>query len=348
MGKKSRHSRQPTTMTMYDHVRELQMRLFVSAIVLAASGTVVYMYYAPILAFLSSPLNAPLYYSSPAGGFAFIMKICLAGGLIITVPVLIYNLIMFIRPAIEKVLPMRRVLLTTLSSTLLAVSGAIFAFYCILPGSLQFFKGFQVSGLNALISADSYLGFVTNIIITFVIVFQIPLLMSFIDKIKPLSPKMLLSMEKWVILGSLIIALLVPFTYDIVTSLLIALPIIVLYNLSIVIVVMQHAKVKRKERKANRSSVGVVQTESEPLLNSFSDELVSFAKIIDTEPNHTNGPGRHVFDMDIKRPRTRYPLSAPAISIPERKPRPSSVNPRMRLISDVRRGPNTNRALASQ
>lgn len=241
--------------TVRDHIRELQMRFFACLIALTVAGCVVFAFYQPILKLLSSPLGSSLYYSNPAGGFGFVMKICLTGALIIAIPVLIYNIIMFARPAFEKVLPIKRVLTTTLSSTLLAICGAVFAYTIILPGSLNFFQGFQVDGLKALISADDYLTFVTNIIITFVIVFQIPLVISFIDKIKPLKPKTLLKMEKWVILGSLIIALVVPFTYEFFTSLLIAVPIIALYNLSIIVVLIQHTKAKRKEKVLAYTSI---------------------------------------------------------------------------------------------
>jgi sec-independent protein translocase protein TatC len=212
VGKATRQPSKPTT--LYDHIRELQMRLIVSAVALTVAGIIVYAFYGQLLKLLSSPLGAPLYYDTPAGSFSFIMKICFTGGLIIAIPVLIYNLIMFVRPAFGETLPKRRVYLTTIASTFLAMAGAMFAYTVILPGALKFFAGFQVSGLSALISADNYLGFVTNIIITFVIMFQLPLLIMFFDTIKPISPKKLLKGEKWVVLGSLVLALIVPFTYD--------------------------------------------------------------------------------------------------------------------------------------
>ena len=281
MGQSTKHLRPATKLR--DHIRELAMRLLVSFFALVIAGVVVYMFYGPILEFLRSPLGTPLYYSNPAGSFAFIMKICFMGGLTITIPVLVFNLIMFIRPAFGQTLPIKRVYLTSILSSILAITGAAFAFFVILPGSLQFFAGFQVSGLNALISADSYLGFVTNIIITFVIVFQLPLLITFIDVIKPLPPKKLISMEKWVIMGSLAVALLAPFTYDLVTSLLIALPIVVLYNLSIVIVVVRHARIARKTRGTIHSTVvkPVIAPElavNDLVLEKITKELTNFEK----------------------------------------------------------------------
>lgn len=251
MGKIIKHRHQPST--LHGHVRELLMRLFAIGLVLLFTSVIFYIFYEPVLAFLSSPLNAPLYYSNPAGGFTFVMKICLMGALIFTIPVIIYSIIMFIRPAFSKVVSMKKIFFTTGASTLLALSGAAFAFYVIVPESLSFFEGYQVSGLNALISADSYLNFITGMITMFALIFQIPLIITFIDHIKPINTGKLLRADKWVILGSLIITVLQPFTYDLLTSLLMAFSIIAIYNLSIVTVAIQHGHERQKSLSLARA-----------------------------------------------------------------------------------------------
>lgn len=287
MKRSDRHSPQATK--VFEHIRELRIRLTVSLIALVAAGIGVYLLYEPLFSLIRAPLDAPLYYSTPAGSFAFVMKICLMGALTVTIPVIIYNLIMFIRPAFKKVIPLRRVYLTTLFSAMLALCGVAFGFAFIIPGALHFFAGFQTDGLSALISADSYLGFVTNVVITFILVFQLPLVIAFIDTITPLTPKKLLSFEKWVILGSLIISFLVPFALDITTSLLIALPIVVLYNLSILIVMMQHARAKRHARalarKAQRIRIPALPSPSSLPVSSMSLTDLSYESLI-SEPVH--------------------------------------------------------------
>lgn len=339
---------QPTT-TLHDHIKELQMRLFVSVISMAAAGLAVYAFYEPLLELLRSPLGAPLYYDNPAGSFAFIIKICFMGALIITIPIITYNIIMFVKPAFEKILTLKRVIITAISSAVLAIMGAVFAFTCILPGTLKFFAGFQVDGLNALISADSYLNFVTNIIITFVLVFQIPLLIIFIDIIKPLSPIKLLGLEKWVILGSLVISLLAPFTYDPITSLLIALPIVVLYNLSIIAVLLRHASAARRERAANR--VMVIQPAASQTI--FMPSPVIEDLFADGMPKKLEQPAfisrntpRRV-GMDI-RPAKSQPTPVPTTATIYNTPKPVTLSKQVRLISDINRGPRISRALASQ
>jgi sec-independent protein translocase protein TatC len=236
---------------MIHHVREIQLRLLAVVGVLIAGMIVGYLYYEPLFEFIKAPLNAPLHYTSPAGSFTFIIKICMVVGIIVTLPVAIYNAIMFVQPALAKRLSRARVYLTTLASLLLATGGAAFGFLIIIPLALRFFYKFQVDGLVAIISADEYLQFVVGVIITFVIIFQLPLIISLIDHITPLPPRKLLKLEKYIIVGSVFIGVVVPFALDPTVQLLIASPIIVLYNLSIGIVMLQQAVRKRHEKRAS-------------------------------------------------------------------------------------------------
>jgi len=231
---------------LMDHIRELRTRIIVCAVVLVIGGVVGYVFYDAILAWLRSPLGTDLYYSTPAGSFNFILKIASMVGILAAVPFLIFQLIMFIQPVFREKLSSVRITFYTIASMLLAVAGAAFAFYVILPGALKFFAGFEVEGLSALIDANSYLNFVINAIVTFIIVFQIPLVMVIIDRIKPISPKKLFAAEKYVILGGLLVSLIVPFALDLATCLLIASPIIILYNLSVGMIIIRHFIAKHK------------------------------------------------------------------------------------------------------
>ncbi|CAN5394142.1 hypothetical protein BH10PAT4_BH10PAT4_4390 [soil metagenome] len=330
----------PKATTLIDHIRELQKRLLISFVVLIAAGVLVYFVYEPLLNLLRSPLGAPLFYSNPAGSFAFIMKVCFMGALALTIPVIVFNLIMFIRPAFTKPIPKRKVVAASALSAFLAFSGAAFGFYYIVPGALHFFAGFQVTGLNAIISADSYLSFVTNVIITFVLVFQLPLLIAFIDRIKPIKPSTLLRGEKWAILGGLSVSVLVPFAFDLVTSLLIALPIIALYNVSILIIVIQHAMARRREN--------VLHSRFDPNTipaSSLALEALSFEDLVGTEQaaitlaanQPTVVPARSVSrpGMDIRRS-TTPPSSVQPAEWVHRVHDPIPLNSRMRMVTDIR------------
>lgn len=341
---KRRHAESSDQQVMMDHIRELQKRLLVCVVVLAAAGFAGYLYYEQIFAILRTPLGADLYYSSPSGSFSFVMKICAMVGITVALPVIIYNLIMFLRPAFTKTIGLRQIFGLTIGSVGLAAAGAAFGYLFIVPSALHFFEGFQVDGLSALITADSYLGFVINVIITFVIVFQIPLVMTLIDRIKPITPRKLFSMEKYVILGGLIISLFVPFAMDLTTSLLIALPIVALYNISIVAIVWQHALARRHERRAALSrptdltvddsifsdmfpeaALATLVDDEKPSVLVATDRTVSRAGM---EIRRVNKVAAQLEQQSVEEKRAKY--------IAERESRRAAVPQALKLISDIR------------
>lgn len=345
--KRSKAKSQPAT-KLFDHIRELQMRLLTVFAALNISGFIVYFFYEPIIAILRAPLNTTLYYSTPAGSFALIMNICFMGALVVTIPVIAYNIIMFIRPAFKELISIKRIYLMTALSLILSISGVIFAYTIILPGSLNFFSGFKVSELNALISADSYLRFVSGIMITFIVVFQLPIVLSLIDSIKRLTPKKMISYEKWVVLASLIISLVTPFTFDFVTSLLVALPIVVLYNLSILIVIAQHIYTDYKFSTITHATFALPLQNGRPLqlsdtlFESFSTELVykesSKHDDIDTIFDQINEIKENVVvdDIEVKPKKTRKTATK---SVAKTKKKPVAVNkaaqqiPRTKIVN---------------
>jgi sec-independent protein translocase protein TatC len=231
-------------LTLVDHLHELRNCLFVPAAAFLIGGTLGYIWHNQLIGILRKPFNETLYYGTPAGNFNFIMKICLITGLAMALPVLVYKVMSFIRPALPSLIVAKTMRRMTLLSFFLALSGLLFAFFIMVPMSLHFFAGFKVNGISPLISADSYLSFVANCLLSFMIIFQIPLVMSFIDRIRPIPPGKMWHNEKYVIVGALALALILPFTYDPVTQFIVAVPIIVLYNLSILLIVFAHRRQK--------------------------------------------------------------------------------------------------------
>ena len=322
--------------TMLHHVKEIQLRLLATVLILIAGMVVGYMFYEQLFQFIKAPLHGPLHYTSPAGSFSFVIKICLMVGIIATIPVAVYNVIMFVQPALVERLSRLRVYITTLMSLLLAAAGAAFAFLVIIPMALEFFFKFQVDGLEALISADDYLQFVVNVIITFVLIFQMPLLLSLIDHITPLPPKKLLKAEKFIIVGSIAVGVLVPFALDPVIQLLIASPIIILYNVSIGIIMLQHLHRKRLARRNEPVTSETSRTsldEPQPLSSrpqapvmSTSAAQPGVAQIMKPQPSM----------QSIRR--ARPAVASMATARPRSAIRPTPVSrPQVRLISDVRR-----------
>ena len=341
MRRQSNNATQPTT--MIHHVREIQLRLLAIAAVLIVGMVIGYIYYEPLFEFIRAPLNAPLHYMSPAGSFTFIIKICLMIGTIAALPVAVYNVIMFVQPALETRLSRLRVYLTTVASLVLALAGASFGYLVILPLALRFFFKFQVNGLVAIISADEYFRFVVSVIVTFVIIFQLPLLMSLADHIRPLPPKKLLKFEKYIIVGSIFIGVVVPFALDPTVQLLIASPIIILYNLSIAIIYFQHVLKRRKQHAITPKNTKKVEAPVERAVPAIKTPVIA--------PQPLRSQPQPVISMVKPQPAAKRPMqpqrsidgtvrmrrrpASPSPIVPPARTQNKPVVPR-RLITDMR------------
>jgi sec-independent protein translocase protein TatC len=167
-------------------------------------------------------------------------------GLFVAIPVILYQLIRFIEPALTKRFSKSTIVKILFSSMGLAIAGAAFGYYVILPLSLKFFSGYSTTTIKPLISASEYLNYVVNILITFILLSQIPLIFLFINMIKPLKPRGILKYQKWVIVASFAIAVILPFTYAPITQFLMAAPIIVLYYLSIILLAIVNRRANNK------------------------------------------------------------------------------------------------------
>lgn len=234
------------------HIRELRRRAMITAAVFIAGGVVGYTYRLVLIEFLQRPLKQTLYYGSPAGGFELAMNVAVFAGILIAFPVILYQLVRFAEPAFNSKIG-KSIWRYTLGGTIMAMLGLVFGYFVILPQSLHFFAEFNNDSVQSLIQARDYLRFVTNSLITFAIMFQLPLLLSIIDKnITPLPPSKLNRYQRHVIVGSLTLALILPFSYDPITQFVLAAPIVGLYELSIVLLWIRHSRARRRVRRTER------------------------------------------------------------------------------------------------
>lgn len=265
-----------TEASLREHIQELRKRLLIVVGVFLVWCGVGYVVRQPLTRLILKPLGQQVYYNTPQGGFEFFMRVIMTAGFIAAVPIIVHQLLRFIEPALGKKLTSKIVRRTLVWSLILALAGITFGYFMILPTSLQFFAEFGGKGVNPLISADSYLNFVLGILATFALLFQLPLIISIIDHIRPLKPQDLTKYRRHVIVGSLVIALLLPFTYDPITQFVIALPIIVLFELSVLVVRWNHHLTRAQKREmriarlveamheANRPIAPIQQVERKP------------------------------------------------------------------------------------
>jgi len=214
------------------------------ALVLAASASCLIQN--QIMDVLMRPLGGQrLVYLTPIGGFNFIFKVSLYFGIGVILPVLIYHLYRFLEPLMDKQRK-RSVVLYIVSSFLLAIAGACFAYFGSLPAAMHFLTSFTIQNVSAMLTVDSYLSFVITYILGFAALFQIPLILLIINTIKPIPPKKLMSFQRFVILAAFILAAIISPTPDVTNQAILAVPIILMYQIGVGLVWLQARAQRRK------------------------------------------------------------------------------------------------------
>lgn len=273
--------------TFLSHVAELRRRVFIIVLVLLIGSAIGYWLYPTLLELIRAPLGEDLFYTSPAGGFSFTFTLSVLFGLVCVLPVVIFQAIRFVEPAVRK-FNRRLTLAIITSSTFLAVAGILFAYFVSLPAALHFLGSFEDEGIRSIITADAYFSFAAKYLLGFAILFQLPLIVLLINKIKPLKPGGMLGAGRFIILGSFILAAILTPTADPINQALMAVPIIVLYLLSIVLVAVVNHKKPTKTDNAKRTITipvhYVEQTDAAPVKRrKILKPIVAVSKITPIE-----------------------------------------------------------------
>lgn len=229
-------------LTFLEHVHELRNRLFwIGTWFVVASGAV-YPLFDHVVRLLTAPLEGrELYYLTPAGGLSFIIKICMYIGFILVMPVVIYHLFQFVAP-VMKATQRRAVVMYTCASALLALIGVLFAYYATLPAAIYFLTSINIDQISSLLTVDSYLSFVFAYLLAGALLFQIPLILLVINSATPLKPSRLMQYHRHVIVTSFILAALITPTPDVVNQTIMALPIILMYQIGITMVWLKNRR----------------------------------------------------------------------------------------------------------
>ena len=226
-----------------EHVRELQKRLLWIGLFVAGFSLLAYAINKQLLNLLQQPLGQTLYYTSPTGGLTFLFKLCIVTGLVLALPIVVYNTFKFLEPLLDQQ-DRRSIAAYSLWSFVLAGLGIVFAYWLSLPSALNFLANFSQGGIESLIGVDEYFNFALAYVGGFAILFQLPLVVLFINRIKPLSPRKMMSAQRYIIVGSFIVAAVLTPTPDPFNQVMMALPIIVLYQISLLLVWLLNRRTK--------------------------------------------------------------------------------------------------------
>lgn len=222
-------------MTLIEHLEELRSRLFRVAIafVLACIGT--WIFRAQIFEWLLEPADLErLTFMGPAQGLITDVKLSLFSAFLITIPVLIYQAWMFVAPAVGEVGRAFTYVIVTLSS-LLFLAGVAFGYYAVLPVGLQFLLEYESERFEALPTADTYLPFITRTLLASGIVFELPAATYVGAKLGLITAPVLRRFRKHALIVNAVVAAALTPSPDPFSMVLMAIPLAVMYELSILI-----------------------------------------------------------------------------------------------------------------
>jgi sec-independent protein translocase protein TatC len=234
--------------TLVEHLDELRARIFVALGALVVGFVVAFIFHHSILDWMNAPLpddrGKPVTLGV-AEPFLTAVKVSLLAGLALALPVILWQLWSFLAPAVEEH-AQRTVFVFVLFATVLLVAGVSFGYWVVLPKAINFLTNFDESQFDIQLRAREYYGFVMTVLLAVGLVFQLPIFMLALVRLGVLSTDTLRSNRRLGYFIVAVVAVLLP-GIDPVTTVLQAVPLIVLYELSIWLAVLVERRVARGE-----------------------------------------------------------------------------------------------------
>ncbi len=220
------------------HLEELRTRLITCFIAVGVGFVLSYGFKEELFKILLMPLlsvmksGEELIFTGLPEAFFTYLKVAFLSGLILSSPVIIYQFWMFVAPGLYNKERHALIPIIILSSLFL-IGGSLFGYYIVFPLGFKFFLGFSNETIHARLSIKEYLGLASKLLLAFGIVFELPIVITFLARLGIVSVAFLKKNRKYALLLFFIgAAMLTP--PDVVTQVMMALPMMVLYEISII------------------------------------------------------------------------------------------------------------------
>ncbi len=226
-------------MPLHEHLLELRRRLVRSSIALVLGTIVAFAFHKPILRFLVQPVQEFL--TSPAGQLIFTepgeyigtaMKVSLLAGLVLALPVVLYEAVMFVAPGLTP--KERRYLYILVPTSLLAfVVGAAFGYWVLLPPAFKVLLTFGSDVATPMIRIGPLVGLMLQLLLWMGLSFELPVVIFLLAKIGVVNTRLLSRFRPYAIVLAFVLSAIITPTVDPVNQTLVAVPLVVLYEISI-------------------------------------------------------------------------------------------------------------------
>jgi sec-independent protein translocase protein TatC len=222
-------------LTLVEHLDELRTRIIVCLIALVLTCGLCFWQNHTLIDIVNTPLPNDIkpITLSPAEPFLTTFKLSMYAGVILALPILLYQAYAFVLPALSPV-EKRVIVPFLLMVPVLFIAGVVFGYYIVLPAALKFLLNFNDTIFNNQIRASDYYGFVTLTLLAMGIVFQVPMGILAVVRLGITTPEQLAKNRRYAYLILAVIAMLLPGT-DPITMLVELVPLLILYEFSIVL-----------------------------------------------------------------------------------------------------------------
>ena len=257
-GERAKVSSPDDTMTLTEHLAELRTRIIRSLLAVVVGVIVLLATYDQVLAFMKRPydqlcdqkpnLNCELSFLGPLEGFTTRLTICTYGGIILALPVIMWQIWRFVVPALhakEK----RYAIPFILSSVVLFLLGGLVAYFTLTP-ALDFLISWAGSDVKANFQVSKYVSLFGLMVAAFGVTFLFPVLLVFLQLVGVLSPQTLLKQWRYATLVIFVIAAVITPSGDPYSMMALAVPMMLFYLISVVIGLL----FQRRKRAAEASA----------------------------------------------------------------------------------------------
>ena len=219
--------------SVLDHIRELRRRLLWSVLVVVIAAFACFFFVEQIFEILKAPAgDIDLIFIEMTEGFTTYMKISLVGGIVLSMPFLIYQFVMFVIPALTR-RERKSVFILLPVITVMFAGGILFAYYYLLPPAVGFLLTFGTEVAEPQIRMSNYVNFITRLLLAIGIMFELPIVTSFLARMGVITSKWLADRRRIMIIFSFVLAAFITPTPDAFNQSIVAGTMIILYEISI-------------------------------------------------------------------------------------------------------------------
>ncbi len=224
-----------STMPLMEHLKELRSRLIRAFIALAITTGISFVFAKQAFLILMVPLqDARLQALKPTESLGNYMKVALLCGMILAMPFLVYQVGRFVAPGLTK-REKRYMFVLVPGATLCFLTGVAFAYFIMLPSAINFLQTFMADIIEQQWAIGEYLSFVTSLLLWIGVAFELPLFVYILAKLGVIDAQTLSKNRKYAVVAIAVLAAVITPTVDPFNMALVMGPLIVLYELGVIL-----------------------------------------------------------------------------------------------------------------